>query len=270
MERFYIVHPQVALQIADHTTRSNFFEKSFLSKYKFVIGILYGFSDERKIEICSTCEAIVSKEGDSYVVDKTSYECITRHHQLNYVGEIELGWYNITPMNATEINAVNAAFEKYFKVQIRVTYMKGEGHALVLNIPQNGGQWKEVIYKYRSELAEHVAISQIQSQGDAAKQISFTDEAYNALDKELEIIQDYLQKTMEGKIPFNPDLVRKCGDIGLWFLHSRPDQQADIAIEEGQLALLSGLLAEAMTNLDPKLPPVKQNKQPSRQNSRRL
>ena len=259
MERIYIVHPQVALQIADHTTRSNFFAKDFISKYKYVIGILYGFCDERKIEICSTCEAIVSKEGDSYVVDKTAYECITRHHNLNYVGEIELGWYNITPMDAEEINAVNAAFEKLFKVQIRVTYQKSDGHALVLNVPSNGGQWKEVIYKYRSELAEHVAISQIQSQGDAIKQISFTAEAYSALDNELAIIQDFLKKTMEGQIPFHPDLVRKCANIALWFIHSRPDEQSNIAIEEGQLSLLAGILAEAMTKIEPTLPPVKKS-----------
>ena len=265
MEKYYVVHPQVALQIADHATRSQFFSKDFVQKHKFIIGILYGFADDRKIEVCSTCESIVNETSSGYEVDKLAFDCISRHHNLNYVGEVELGWYNITPMKDNEINAVNAAFEKIFKVQLRITFMQTGEHTLVLNVPENDGKWRQTLYKYRSELAEHVAISQVQSQGNANNQISFTEDAYKALDKELEIIQDFLEKTMTGAIPFQPDLVRKCNDIALWFRHAQPDRQTEIAIEEGQLALLSGLLAEAMTVIDTRI--QKTRKQPSRQSS---
>ena len=257
MDRIYVVHPQVALQIADHRTRSNYTTKEFKAKYKYVIGIIYGYTDERKIELCSTTETIVNKVGSGYEVDKSAYEPINNHHMVNYVGEIELGWYNITPMSAAEITAVNAAIEKIFKVQIRVTYSDEGEHALKLFVPKGSDSWTEVLYKYQSELAEHVAIMQVQSQGDANKQISFTADAYHALDKQLKIIQDFLTKTKEGKIPFNPDLVRKCNDIGLWFIHSRRNFDEEVNIEEGQLALLCGLLAEAMTTAEKNMPKEK-------------
>ena len=257
MDRIYVVHPQVALQIADHRTRSDFMKKEFKENYKYIIGIIYGFIDERKLEICSTTEMVVGKVGDGYEVDEEAYNPINIHHVRNYVGEIELGWYNITPMSDVEINAVNAAFAKKFEVQVRVTYSDDGEHALKLFVPAGAGKWAEVIYKYQSELAEHVGIMQVQSQGDANKQISFTADAYQALDKQLKIIQDFLLKTKEGKIPFHSDLVRRCNDIGLWFNHSRRNFDDEVNIEEGQLALLCGLLAEAMTGAEQKLTKTK-------------
>jgi hypothetical protein len=224
--------------------------------------------DERKIELCSTTETVLMPGSDSEI-DEEAYKLINNHHTVNYVGEIELGWYNITPMSEAEISTVNAAVEKKFKVQIRVTYTEEEEHTLKLFVP-NGSSWAPVIYKYQSELAEHVAIMQVQSQGDASKQISFTADAYNAFDKHLQIIQDFLLKTKEGKIPFNPDLVRKCNDIGLWFIHSRRNEDYEVHIEEGQLALLCGLLAEAMTMAHPTIQDKREKKKVSRQSSRQF
>jgi hypothetical protein len=266
MDRVFIVHPQVALQIADHKTRSNFFEPEFKAKCKFVIGIIYGYVDERKTELCSTTEIIVNPVAGGYEVDNKAYHFINNHHMVNYVGEIELGWYNISPMNDKEIAAVNAAMEKIFKVQIRITYDEKKKYTLNLFAP-NEKEWIPVFYRYQSELAEHAAIMEVQSQGDAKKQISFTADAYNAFDQQLQVIQEFLLKTKEGKIPFNPDLVRRCNDIGLWFIHSRRNIENEVNIEEGQLALLCGLLAEAMIKIEPTLEKKPPKRMPSRQSS---
>lgn len=246
-----IIHPQALLQITDHATRSKYQSASI----KYICGVIYGSCTgvkgmkELKIELSSTTEALVTDVGDKLEVDKEAYDCINAHHSKNFVDEIPIGWYHTQFLEDEIIQKMNDAFSAFFDVVVRAKYNDGD-HPITVFIPgAEPHTWKEVPYTYESELAERVALVQLQADGNADNQISFTQDAYNALDKQLCLIVDYLEKTKKGEVEFNPELVRKCATVSKWWKQSYMKSTSSI-VPSAQLSHVIGMLAETVVEFE--------------------
>jgi len=246
-----IIHPQALLQIADHATRSKYQTKDI----EFICGVIYGSCTgmkgmkKTKIEICSTTEALLNRVDDGLEVDKEAYKYINEHHAKNFVDEIPIGWYYTQELDEETLEKMNKAFGLVFDVVVKAKYNDGD-HPLNVYVPgSEPNTWKEAIYSYESELAERVALLQLQADGSADNQISFTQDAYNALDKQLSRIVDYLEKVKQGEMEFKPDLVRKCATVARWWKHNYMKESQSI-IPPAQISYIIGMIGETLVEFE--------------------
>ena len=108
--------------------------------------------------------------------------------------------------------------------------------------------WTPITYTYHSELAERIALTQLQTKGTAENQVGFTIQAYKTLNLHLSKISDYMTKVRDGQLPFDPILMRKCADIAS-FWRGNTDPQHQTEITQANLSLCVSYLAEGITAL---------------------
>ena len=77
-------------------------------------------------------------------------------------------------------------------------------------------------------------------------------EAFDAMEKQLCKISDYLEKTKSGEIEFNHDYVRRCATIARWWRHSHMKNEKDKEIAPAQLSYLIGMLSETIVEFEKK------------------
>ena len=245
-----ILHPQAILQVSDHATRSKYQS----SDIKYICGVIYG-TITRKIEVCSSTESLLHEIDGHLEVDTEAYKTIDFHHSKNFVDESPIGWYTTQVFPPETIKLMNDAFQKLFNVILRIQYNEDGEHPITVFLPhkeQEGDEieWIETRFEYESELAERVALVQLQADGTAEMQISFQLDAYVALDKQLEKIQNYLQKVKNGELPFDHDLVRRAATIAKWWKQSHLKQTPDSSIPQAQISYIIGLLGETIVEYE--------------------
>ena len=248
-----IIHPQTDFQIADHATRSKYQNPDI----KYICGVLYG-TITKNIEICSSTESLLNEVDGSLEVDKTAYSAIDLHHTKNYVEEIPIGWYSTQNFDEETISKMNSAFQKIFNVVVRIQYNQEGEHPITVFLPKEGQEtktieWVETRFSYESELAERVAIVQLQGDGTAENRISFQQDAYVALEKQLSIIEKYLEKVKNGEIPFDHDNVRRAATIARWWKQRHINQEKDSKIPSAQISYVIGMLAETIVDYEKSL-----------------
>lgn len=243
----FVVHPQAILQIADHTSRSEFFDPPI----KYLCGFILGSSDGPKIEIHSAFEANIQERGGKLRLDNRTFKSMREQHQKIYPSEVVIGWYTCKQYDEETLNALREIFEAIDHTDslIRGEFIPENDRPLTLYVTKND-EWVPVDYSFESELAERIAMMQLQAEGDAESQVQFTADAFRSLDSHLAIIEEYLTKMAEGEIPFDPIMARKCADIAQWWTHKDSSSDQDTILEQENLGLLVGLLAEAITNFE--------------------
>lgn len=245
----FVVHPQAILQIADHTTRSQFFGPQF----KYICGFILGSSDGPKIEIHSAFEANIIEREDGLRLDRESFRIMRGQHQKIYPGEVVIGWYTCRAYDDATLMALAEVFEgvEHTDSLIRGEFLPDGDKLLTIYVNKNE-EWIPVEYNFESELAERIAMMQLQSEGNAESQVQFTADAFKSLDHHLEIIENYLTQMAEGAVPFDPVIARKCADIAQWWTHKNNGDDENKVIEQENLALLVGLLAETLAGFESK------------------
>ena len=245
-----IIHPQTDFQIADHATRSKYQS----SDIKYICGVLYG-TITKKIEICSSTESLLNEVDDHLEVDKTAYSAIDLHHSKNYVDEIPIGWYTTQEFDNETINKMNSAYQKLFNVVVRIQYNQNGDFPITVFVPKENHEtqtidWIQTRFSYESELAERVAIVQLQGDGTAENRISFQKDAYSALEKQLSIIVNYLENVKNGKLPFDHDLVRRAATVSRWWKQRHIKNEMDSKIKSAQISYIVGMLAETIVDYE--------------------
>jgi hypothetical protein len=237
-----VLHPQAILQVADIFSRMEFLAAST----EYVCGLLLG-SAEGNIEVVSSIESVLRGSGLELSLDMSVYRTLFRLYRAIYPSLVPVGWYSCKPLSPDQVQAVNAAFNvvdhpaPFVRIEIR------EGDESLAVFAQHGDGWVPSEYVYESELAERIAMMQLQREGTAESQVAFTADAFRTLDRDLEMIEKYLTTVATGDAPFDPVLVRRCGDIALWWIHKDDDDNAG-DIEKEQLAILVGMMADRITS----------------------
>ena len=241
------VHPQAILQIADQAARYQY----LVPPGEYSCGVILGTADGPRVEISSALETRMITRNSKLVVDKETYHTMLRQHHAIYPNEKPIGWYSCKPLDKSQLTALRDAFEALDNSTefIRGEFLADREQPLFLYAPK-GDTWITLEYSYESELAERIAMMQLQSEGDAKSQLQFTADAFRALDAHLAIIENYLQSVAAGKAPFNAELVRRCADVGQWWKHSSRDASDERIIEQERVALFVGVLAETISLLE--------------------
>jgi len=235
-----LLHPQAALQLADHYTRSKYFNPPI----KYICGVLYGISDGFKSEICSSEESLIIDDSDSMILDIDVFNNLKEYHMKNYKNEVPIGWYSCHKLKNEEINSLNSLFENNFDVHLRLEYNYYSESSFSVYGRIHGNAWEVLQFQFHSEHAENVGILQLQSDGNAENQVQFVRMALLSLDNSLSIIEEFLNKTLNKEIPFHHDLVRQCNDIIYYFAYNGTNHQDIRQIENAQLSLIVTNLAE--------------------------
>ena len=242
-----VVHPQAILQIADQAARAKYVDPP--SDYS--CGVILGTTDGPKIEINSAIEMRTIKNANKVSIDREVYRTLFRHHHNIYPNEIAIGWYSCKNLPKDDLKALQEAFEAldHTDEYIRGEFLADREQPLVL-YSMKGDQWFPVEYSYESELAERIAMMQIQSEGNAESQVQFTADAFRSLDAQLAVIEKYLSDVANGTAKFNAELVRRCADVGQWWNHKARDEADERILEQENVALLVGMLAETISAIE--------------------
>ena len=245
-----IVHPQAVLQIADHATRSKYQS----SDIKYICGVIYGIITN-KIEISSSTESLLNEVDGSLEVDNLAYKTIDLHHSKNFVDETPIGWYTTQEFSPETIMQMNSAYQSLFDVHLRVQYNQEGNHPITIYLlnkenEESDVQCQETIFEYESELAERVALVQLQADCNADSQISFMKDAYSALDKQLSKICDFLVKVQKGELPFDHDLVRRAATVAKWWKQGHLKTTKDSSIQSAEISHIIGLLGETIVEYE--------------------
>ena len=242
-----VVHPQAILQIADQAARAQYLDPPS----EYVCGVILGTTDGPKIEINSAIEVRTIKNANKVTIDREVYRTLFRHHHNIYPSEVAIGWYSCKDLSKDDLKALQEAFEAIDHADdyIRGEFLADREQPLIL-YSVKGDQWFPVEYSYESELAERIAMMQIQSEGNAESQVQFTADAFRSLDAQLAVIENYLNNVANGSAKFNAELVRRCADVGQWWNHKPRAEDDDSVLEQENVALLVGMLAETITLLE--------------------
>ena len=249
-----VVHPQVMLQIADHYTNSQFLS----STIPYPLGLIVCENKDGRLELLSSFESIPITNAAGKVAFNSIFQTLLRQHQANYKNEVPIGWYIITDKDVDPelINQLQSTFEVESKgepILVRCEYRFNDENCFKFFVMDNNSDWKPVEVSYQSELAERIALLQLQSRGSADSQISFTKNAYETLDKSLAIIQQYILDVKDKKAPFDAEIVRLAGTIAQWWTNKTPSKEVNDFIDQANVSLLSSLIAETITNIQAKL-----------------
>ena len=245
-----VVHPQAILQIADQVSRSPFFDPP----RQYLCGFLLGACDGPRMEIHSAIEVEIVSSDSGLSIHRPTFRTLLRQHQNIFPTEIPIGWYTCAEYTPEQVSALREAFEAIDHTE---EYVRGEFLAdrdspfcLYTSV---GDAWAPVEYAFESELAERIAMMQLQAEGTAESQVQFTADAYRSLDQHLAAMEDYLLQIAEGKREFDPVAARECANVCQWWTHSRDISDSDMVLDQEKLALFVGAVAEAVTNYSMKL-----------------
>jgi hypothetical protein len=241
------VHPQLMLQLSDQLTRFPF----ITSSPRFCVGALFGSSEGPRIEAYSAIETRILENrvaGPGVSLDMESYRNFVRLHQQIYKEEKLIGWYACQDLSPDLVQTLHNVFEA---VEHSGRFLRGEflerEQPLRLFV-QHGDGWAPIDYTYEAALAERITMMQLQSEGSAESQVAFTADAYRSLDRDLEAIEIYLTKVGNQEVPFDSIIVRKCAELGEWWDHRTTTSDQDKIVEQENLALLIGMVAEKLAN----------------------
>ena len=262
-----IVHPQAMLIISDHYTRIPYDKPAVEIKYH--VGVLLGNYENDKVVVLSALEVLITDKNGKLELDAGIFKREMELHQSIYPNNKAIGWYILDDFlnkNSYEnekdkeillsISAVLNNIDDFDNLLCGLFLPKEDDHPFHLFI-QKGTDFIPTDYTYEAELAERIAMLQLQSQGDEETQIKFTENAFRSLDQDLAVIQDYLEKVAKQETAFDPTIVRACANVAQWWDHIMKskkegddvssDDDDDVADEESSVALLAGSLFEIVT-----------------------
>jgi hypothetical protein len=252
-----VVHPQAILQMADHFSRMPYFgradPRASQRNPEYVCGFIIGVVEDEVIKVRAVFDALVRGANPNLSIDRGAFRTIYRVHKAIYPNEVIVGWYSCRRLTPEEISLLHSVFEA---VDHSGPFIRGEfldrDPPLALFAPR-GGDWTKIEYSYESELAERIAMMHLQAEGNAESQVAFTADAFRTLDHDLEVIQQYLELVAAGKTPFDETRVRRCADVAQWWTHKKQEAREDEMIEQENLALLVGGMAERVAELQGRL-----------------
>lgn len=241
------VHPQAILQMADQAARIPFLSKEL----DFHCGFILGTNEGPHIELTAALQASVTKQPDGSIkINSEVKNSMIRMHKEIYKNEIPIGWYTVQRYDKEDIEKLRTVFESNIEGEdiIRGEFIYENDPPLALYISK-GEKWIQTEYTYEAELAERIAMMQLQAEGNAENQVAFTADAFKSLDEHLALIEQYLNKVINGEAPFIPDLVRKCANVAQWWSRSDSEEEYknDIEMDEAKLSLLITMLAESVS-----------------------
>lgn len=252
------VHPQAILQIADQAARTPHLNPM----PPYVCGLILGSVDGVSIEIntalqipfkkdMKTDKFLVPHQIDGRLWERQQLE----HHVAIYPKEQPIGWYVTRKHKEEDLEKLRTLLEPFVKGEsvFRVIFDSDAETPLTIHFPK-GDKWIPVDYYYEAELAERIAMMQLQAEGNAESQVAFTADAFRSLDADLALIEDYLKNILSKKEKFDPVLVRKCADLAQWFSSSSSQAASNSSteIDQAQLSYLTCLMAETLAVLQSK------------------
>jgi hypothetical protein len=244
-----ILHPAAMFQISDHSTRSRYDTHDL----PFRVGILLGTTDGLSVEIHSSLPTAAEGGGSNVAIQRDCFSRLVGQHVAIYKTEVVVGWYSCLPLKPEDYPILKDAFQRVLRehdeILVSAEFLADRDPQLKVFVSR-GDSLVPVDYTYESELAERIAIMQLQSEGNAESQVQFTADAYRSLENHLKLIEGYLTEVADGKKPFDPVLVKKAADIAQWWNHSSGSQGENRELEEANLALLVGLMAERLVDFE--------------------
>lgn len=244
-----IVHPQAMLIISDHYSRLPYDKPDPPIKYH--VGVLLGKYEGDKVVVLSALEVLIIDNDDKVKLDIPMYNREMDLHKSIYPNNKAIGWYILDKCSHEEHLAISdalSAANDFDNLLFGEFLPDDESHPFHLFI-QKGTEFVPTEYSYETELAERIAMLQLQSQGKPESQIIFTENAFRSLDKDLSILQEYLEKVANKEVPFEPTIVRECANVAQWWNYNKEDSSddEDDVDEESSAALLAGSLFETIT-----------------------
>jgi hypothetical protein len=242
------IHPQLLLQLSEQFTRRPFLTPP--PPQQFSLGVILGSAEGARVEAFSAVEVrVVEKSGTSlgYGLDGDNYHGLLRLHQQIYKDEKPIGWYSCEVLSPDHARIFHSLFEPqdYIGPFIRAEFVERD-QPLALFM-QRGDSWVSIEYTYETAPAERIAMMQLQSEGNAESQVAFTADAYMSLNEDLGKIEAYVTKVANNELPFDSVLVRRCAEIAQWWEHKTEGEDQDKIMEEENLGLLVGILAQRLT-----------------------
>ncbi|KAF9761744.1 26S proteasome non-ATPase regulatory subunit 7 like protein A [Nosema granulosis] len=233
-ETTVIVHPLVLLSAVDHYKRLG---------SKRVIGILLGQQDE-DIHVTNSFAIPFEEDDESWFLD-TSYlqNMFELFHKVNS-RETILGWYHTGPKMCSNDVEITKSLLKYVE----------DPHLVIINIHSTDydlpvqvfrldkqGDFAHVNARIEAEEAEEVGVEHLirdireDDTGSIKERIKTIRESMKVYEKSLETIEDFLQRTISGAIPYNPEIVNLLQEILYsipYLTESLEENQSDIYISE--------------------------------------
>ncbi|EOB13672.1 26S proteasome non-ATPase regulatory subunit 7 [Nosema bombycis CQ1] len=207
-----IVHPLVLLSAVDHYKRLG---------SKRVVGILLGQVDD-DIHVTNSFAIPFEEDSSSWFLD-TSYlqNMFELFHKVNSK-EIIVGWYHTGPKMCSNDIEITKSLLKYVD----------DPHLVIINIHSTDydlpvqvfkldkqGDFAHVNAKIEAEEAEEVGVEHLirdireEDTGSSKEKIKTIKESIRTYEKSLEIIEDYIQKTIEGNVKYNHEIFYLLQDI---------------------------------------------------------
>lgn len=224
---------------------------------KYHVGFLLGNYENDKVVVLSALEVLITEEDDKLKLDVEMYKREISLHRSIYPNNKAIGWYTLDKSTDEENLSISDALNVVddFDNLLLGKFYPDEGDQPFRLFIQKGTEFIPTDYTYEAELAERIAMLQLQSEGDPESQILFTQNAFRSLDDDLSIIQTYLEKILTKEAPFEPTIVRQCANISQWLDHfikpknkdeddNNSSDDEDLTEEQSSAALAAGSLFE--------------------------
>lgn len=249
------VHIQVMFQIADHFTNAKFLKPSFKGYH---IGLLLGEFKDGCARISNSTEMYTLNKPDGSFALPEYYNTFVKYNKSIFEKETPIGWYafssdphgkgEINPDIVDEIHQIFTNYDQKSTFLFRCEYHFGKAEPFDFFLTTDNHSWVPVSVTYKTETAERIALTQLESQGTSEDQITFSIDAYKNLSRRLGVIEQYLRDVKSGKAQFYPEIVRKAASIGQWWSTPKKNQNDDY-IDQANLSLLCGMLSETTTKI---------------------
>lgn len=229
-----IVHPLVLLSAVDHYKRLG---------SKRVVGILLG-QNEEDIQVTNSFAIPFEEDEESWFLD-TSYlqNMYELFHRVNSKEKI-IGWYHTGPKMCGNDVEITKSLQKYvddpYLVIINIHSTDYDLPVQVFKLDKQG-DFTHVNARIEAEEAEEVGVEHLirdireEDTGSIKERIKTIRESMKVYEKSLEVIEEYIQKTIQGEIQYNHEIINLLQDILYsvpYLTKSLDENQSDAYISE--------------------------------------
>ncbi|KAF9360666.1 COP9 signalosome complex subunit 6 [Mortierella sp. NVP85] len=226
------IHPLTLLNISDHYTRTVIQQAS--SRPVHVIGALLGIQTGREVEIFNSYELQFALQPDGAIRIQEEY-FLTKQEQFRQVFPVYdfLGWYTIghkpTMVDIDVLQQLMVYNESPLFLQLDPNEIPTPARSLpitvyesIVDIVDNQPQPMFIKAAYKVETGEaeriavdHVAHAATHQEGESSliAHLSGQQNAIKMLDTRIKLLHEYLQDSIQGRVPKDHDLERQISSL---------------------------------------------------------
>lgn len=258
-----LLHPVAAFQVAEHDMRvravrsmsdeereQKNVNRSILGQE---LGLLLGRLNFNKIEVQSTIQLLLAGEGDQVKIDSECFSEFYRNYSESFSDESHqiLGLYSVDQVSNEEKDRICSMVSDFIKTELSLNI----SNMIYLEVTSDENTpfkaYEVENNKFRLINVESFSAPEELSAVKAmTENLSFDERKklralpYEQLVCKLRRLRGYLEEVKKNPALYDPNIVRRCNDVGLRFHRPEVSAASNSLMEENALMLLSTMLLQ--------------------------